>query len=179
MIEEHIEVIKKIDTQIIHTASAAIIDAYKRGNKLLAFGNGGSAADAQHFIAEMVGRFEKDRKALPGLALTANSSIVTAIANDYGYDKVFSRQLVGNAKPGDVVVGISTSGSSANVIDGLKKAKELNCVTIGLTGRGGKMKPLCDICITINSDSTARIQEAHILVIHMICREFEDAGSIS
>jgi D-sedoheptulose 7-phosphate isomerase len=159
---------KQIDK--IEKAAHMFIDAYSDKKKVVAFGNGGSASDAQHLVGELVGRFRIERKALPAVALTTDSSVVTAIANDYGYENVFERQVEANAVKGDVVVGISTSGNSPNVIKAIKKAKQLGCKTIGLTGKeGGKMIDLCDVTIVVPSDNTPRIQEAHIAIIHILC----------
>lgn len=144
--------------------------AYEAGNKLLLAGNGGSAADAQHIAAEMVGRYLKERRPLPAIALSVNSSSVTAIGNDYGYDDVFARQLEAYAQPGDVFIGISTSGNSQNVIEALTKARDIGVKTIGFTGRGGgKMKELCDVHLCVGSSETPRIQECHILMAHILC----------
>lgn len=160
----------------IEKCARIIIKSLKSGGKLLIFGNGGSAADSQHIAAELVGRFKKERKALPAIALTANTSILTAVANDYGYDVVFARQIEALGKAGDVAFGISTSGNSKNVIDALKKAKSLGLLTVGMTGRGGgKMKPECGVCIAVDSSDTPRIQESHIMIAHVICELVEDA----
>ncbi len=165
--------------------SRTLAEALRRGNKLLLFGNGGSAADAQHIAAELVGRFAFDRPALPALALSVNSSCVTAIGNDYGFDRVFSRQLEALARPGDVAFGISTSGNSPNVLLGLSTAKSLRLHTVALTGRtGGKLLKNVDQCICVPSDETPRIQECHILIGHIISelveREiFHEEGRIS
>jgi len=141
------------------------------GNKVILFGNGGSAADAQHIAAELSGRFRTERRALPGLALTTDTSALTAIGNDYGYDAVFSRQVEALAQKGDVLIGISTSGNSANVINGFIKGAELGCVCIGLSGRdGGKMNSHTTENLIIPSNDTARIQEMHILIGHIICQ---------
>ncbi len=153
----------------VATVSEILVNALKQGNKLLLFGNGGSAADAQHIAAELVGRFAFDRPALPALALSVNSSCVTAIGNDYGFDQVFSRQLEALARPGDVVIGISTSGNSANVLCAMSTAKKIGLKTIALTGRsGGNLKKAVDHCICVPSDKTPRIQECHILIGHII-----------
>ncbi len=165
--------------------SQILAEALRQGNKLLLFGNGGSAADAQHIAAELVGRFAFDRPALPALALSVNSSCVTAIGNDYGFDRVFSRQLEALARPGDVAFGISTSGNSPNVLLGLSTAKNLRLHAIALTGRtGGNLLKNVDLCICVPSDETPRIQECHILIGHIISelveREiFHEEGSIS
>ena len=145
------------------------------GNTIYLMGNGGSVCDCQHFAAELVGRFQKERQAMAAVALTTDTSILTALANDYTFDIVFSRQIEALVRPGDVVVGLSTSGNSANVMRGFIAAKVKGAATVGLTGRsGGKMKELCDICICIPSDVTARIQEAHLLVEHLVCQRIED-----
>lgn len=147
-----------------------IISAFKNGNKLLLFGNGGSAGDAQHIAAEFTGRFLKERTALPAIALSTDTSALTAIGNDYGFDRVFSRQVEALANKGDVLIGISTSGNSSNVINALQEGKDRGCVLIGLSGRdGGKMNDLSDINIVVPSIVTARIQEMHILFGHIIC----------
>lgn len=152
-----------------------IADCFKRGNKLLIAGNGGSAADAQHFAAEMVCRFLlKERRALPALALTVDASILTAWSNDSSFDTVFARQLEAHGRPGDVFFGISTSGNSRNLIAALRTAKELGLRTVGLLGKGGGlMKDLCDLALVIPSDSTPRIQEAHEMFFHIVCEEVE------
>jgi len=160
----------------LEKAARALVAAYKRGNKILTFGNGGSACDAQNFADELVGRFERNRPPLPALALTVNTSDLTSIANDFGYEHVFSRQLEAHARPGDIAVAISTSGNSANVVKAAASARKLGLLTIGLTGRdGGKLKGLCDICVRIPSKTVARIQEAHITVIQIWCGIIEDA----
>lgn len=154
----------------------ALIAAYKRGNKVLIAGNGGSAADAQHIAAEFVSRFNFDRPGLPALALTTDTSIITAIGNDYGYDKLFERQIQANGVEGDIFIGISTSGNSANILLGLAAAKAKGIATFGLAGQGGgKMKDLCEKCICAPSSETPRIQEVHILVGHILCSMVEDA----
>lgn len=151
-----------------------LVEAYKNGRKVLTFGNGGSATDAQHFVGEIVGRFKLERKAFPAMALTCDSAVVTAIANDYGYDKIFERQVEAAAQPGDIVVGITTSGKSQNVLNGLKKAKELEAKTIGLTGKdGGELPNYCDVCLIVPSNNTPRIQETHMVLIHIICELLE------
>ncbi len=165
--------------------SELLIDALRQGNKVLLFGNGGSAADAQHIAAEFVGRFAFDRPALPALALSVNSSCVTAIGNDYGFDRVFSRQLEALARPGDVAIGISTSGNSLNVQNAMLTAKKIGLHTIALTGRsGGKLMSMVDHCICAPSEETPRIQECHILIGHVISelveREiFHEEGRVS
>jgi D-sedoheptulose 7-phosphate isomerase len=146
-----------------------LIDAFQKGNKVLLFGNGGSAADAQHIAAEFVGRFAFDRPALPALALSVNTSCVTAIGNDYGFDQVFSRQIEALAHGGDVAIGFSTSGNSANVVRAMEAAKKMELHTVGLTGStGNKLAKAVDHCICVPSNETPRIQECHILVGHII-----------
>ena len=159
----------------IEKAAAALIKSLKAEGKVLVFGNGGSAADSQHIVAELVGRFKKERRALAAIALTANTSTMSAIANDYGYEFTFSRQVEALGNKGDVALGISTSGRSKNVIDALRKARALGLVTIGLAGSGGgAMKGECDILIALDSKDTPRVQEAHILIGHIICQLVED-----
>jgi D-sedoheptulose 7-phosphate isomerase len=153
----------------IERISEMIINAYKNGKKVVLFGNGGSAADAQHIACELVSKFMLERKGLPAIALTTNTSILTAISNDYGYDNVFSKQVEALVERGDIVIGISTSGSSPNVIEGVRIAKQKGAKTIGLTGRGGQLAQVVDLCINIPSTSTPRIQEAHITIGHIIC----------
>ena len=153
----------------IAKTSEILIDAFQKGNKALLFGNGGSAADAQHIAAELVGRFAFDRPALPALALSVNTSCVTAIGNDFGFEQVFSRQLEALARPGDVAIGISTSGNSANVIHALTTAKKIGLHTVCLTGRtGGRLRSEVDHCICAPSTEAPRIQECHILIGHII-----------
>jgi D-sedoheptulose 7-phosphate isomerase len=147
-----------------------LTEALAAGNKLLVMGNGGSAADAQHFAAEIVGRFKLERRGLPAIALTTDSSILTAIGNDYGFDEVFRRQVEALAAPGDVVVGISTSGSSVNVKNALLRATEQGCRTVGLLGGdGGAIREITDLDLTVPSRDTPRIQEAHVTIIHLVC----------
>ena len=161
-------------TPDIAAAARLLLNAYRKGRKALVFGNGGSAADAQHFAAELVGRFERDRPALPALALTVNTSDLTAIANDYGYDLVFARQLEAQARPGDVAVAITTSGNSANVLKAAAAARRRKVAVIGLTGAGGgRLQALCDVCVRVPATDTARIQEAHAAVIHAWCAALE------
>ncbi len=151
-----------------------LIDCYEAGNKLLVAGNGGSAADAQHIAAEFVSRFNFDRPGLPALALTTDTSILTAIGNDYGYDQLFRRQLEAHGQAGDVFMGISTSGNSPNILMALEAARLKGIKTFGLTGgSGGKMRDLCDHCLCVPSDDTPRIQEAHIVIGHTLCAMVE------
>jgi D-sedoheptulose 7-phosphate isomerase len=151
-----------------------IVSTYKQDGKVLIFGNGGSAADAQHFAGELVSRFYFDRPALSAFALTTDTSVITAIGNDYGYEQVFSRQVSASAKAEDVVIAISTSGNSKNVLAALAVAKEKGSFTVGLTGHtGGAMKEVCDVCICVPSNSTPRIQECHLIIEHAICAGVE------
>ena len=157
-------------------AAEALISAYRAGHKALFFGNGGSAADAQHLAAEFVGRYLREREPMPALALNANSSAVTAIGNDYGYEEVFARQLQALATPGDVAVAISTSGNSPNVTQAVMSARRLGLFTIGLTGAsGGRLRSLVDVLIAVPSQETPRIQECHILAGHALCDAVEQA----
>lgn len=160
----------KNSASTIAQISKEIVKAYKKGKKVVLFGNGGSAADAQHIAAEFVGKFYKDRASLPSLAFHTNTSVLTATANDYGYDLVFERQVSSFVEQGDIAIGISTSGNSPNVIKGLLKAKEKGAVTIGFTGqKRNKIEEIADICLKIPSTDTPRIQEGHITVGHIIC----------
>lgn len=160
----------------IAKAGEIISDALKKGNKILICGNGGSAADSQHFAAELSGRYKKERKALAGIALTTDTSALTAIGNDYGFEFIFSRQVEALGREGDVLVGISTSGKSPNVLEAFKKARELKIRTIGLSGKGGgKMNELGDFNLVVPSDDTARIQEIHILIIHCLCQIIDES----
>lgn len=178
-LKDHQDLIQKVidlHTGDIETACKMIVSALKTGNKVLLAGNGGSAADAQHIAAELSGRFVKERKALPGIALTTDTSALTSIANDYGYEHVFSRQAEALASPGDLFIGISTSGNSQGILNALESARKLGCKTLGLSGRdGGKMNGLCDLNIIVPSDVTARIQEMHILIGHILCKAVDDA----
>jgi Phosphoheptose isomerase len=162
-------------TEEIEKASSAIISAFRNGNKLLLAGNGGSAADAQHIAAELVNRFGFDRPGLNAIALTTDTSILTSIGNDSGFEKVFARQTDALGNEGDVFIALSTSGNSENLIEALKICRAKKIVTIGLTGQtGGKMAAMCDICIKIPSNDTPRIQEVHIMVGHIICSIVEE-----
>src|SRR5690554_4234424 len=149
------------------------IDALARGNKSLLAGNGGSAADAQHIAAELVGRFEKERPGLPAIAITTDTSALTAIGNDYGYNFVFSRQVQALSREGDVFIGISTSGNSANIIEAVKAAKEAGVTTICLTGNGGRLPAMCDAAVQVPSSRTATVQESHIMIGHLLCALIE------
>jgi D-sedoheptulose 7-phosphate isomerase len=161
--------------QTINSCVHKIVLAFKSGNKVLFCGNGGSAADAQHLAAEFSGRFYTDRKALPAEALHCNTSYLTAVANDYSFDVIYSRLIDGIGLPGDVLIGLSTSGNSKNIIKAFETAKEKGMVTIGFTGMtGGQLKPISDYLINIPSTDTPRIQESHILVGHIICQLVEE-----
>jgi D-sedoheptulose 7-phosphate isomerase len=176
-IKVSLETIKSIEKPI-EIAANLCIDALKKDNKILLFGNGGSAADAQHIAAELVGRYKTERKGLSAIALTTDTSSITSIANDYGYLNVFSRQVEALANKGDILIGISTGGTSANVISALKLANELGCITIGLSGKsGGEFNSLCDVNIVVPSEDTPRIQEMHIVIGHIICHLIDEEFS--
>lgn len=176
-LDENINITKNISKNLsdtIVTISEMIIDVYNNGGKVILIGNGGSAADAQHISAELVGRFKLERNSLPAIALTTNTSIITALANDYGYDTIFSRQLESIANDKDVLIAITTSGNSSNILKAVEVAKSKNIKVIGMTGRsGGKLKDLIDIIIKVPSDNIPRIQEAHITIGHIICNLVE------
>jgi D-sedoheptulose 7-phosphate isomerase len=160
---------------IMVEAASAIVTCLRAGKKVLLFGNGGSAADAQHLAAEFVGRFVRERRALPAIAFTTDSSILTAVGNDYGFDQVFSRQVQAFGTAGDVALGITTSGNSPNVLHALKEARALGLKTIGLAGRdGGALKGLVDFPIVVPSKNTARVQECHLAIEHLLCELVEE-----
>ncbi len=162
-------VLSKLSKEI-KTAAGMISIALKKGGKVILFGNGGSAADSQHIAAEFVGRFKLERQGLASIALTTNTSIITSIANDYGYEEIFSRQVEAIGSDNDIAIGISTSGNARNVIAGLLEAKKMGLKTIALTGSGGgEMATIADLALTVPSDNTARVQEAHIVIGHIIC----------
>ncbi len=165
LLPEHLSVIAHI--------VRVLVEAFRAGHKLVLFGNGGSAADAQHVAAELVNRFLLDRDALPAMALTTNTSILTSWSNDFSFDDVFARQIRAMVQARDVAVGISTSGCSTNVLNGIQAARERGAVTIGFSGRSGALKDLTDICFCVPSDHTPRIQEAHIFAWHVICEAVE------
>tara|TARA_B110000259_G_scaffold188254_1_gene245954 strand:+ start:1738 stop:2346 length:609 start_codon:yes stop_codon:yes gene_type:complete len=183
-IEEHISLsigIKKkiLGDQIlldkIYEASNICLNAYRNNNKIILAGNGGSAADAQHIAAEFVSRFRFDRPGLPSLALSTDTSMITAIGNDYGYENIFSRQLQANGKDGDVLIAISTSGNSDNIIKAIEEAKSMGIFSIGLTNiDGGQLNDKCDLCINVPYHETAIVQESHIMIGHIICGYVED-----
>jgi D-sedoheptulose 7-phosphate isomerase len=173
---ESSEIIKNSSSLIkeIEKTINEITECYKKHNKVLIFGNGGSAADAQHIAAELIGRFKKERKSLPAIALTTDTSVISSLANDYSFEKIFSRQCESLVTKGDIVIGISTSGNSKNVQAGLITAKKMGAKTIGLLGnKGGKIKNYVDIPIIVNSSSTPRIQEVHRIIYHIICEMIE------
>jgi D-sedoheptulose 7-phosphate isomerase len=160
---------------LLVTAGQKLNEVLLSGGKVLMMGNGGSAADAQHFAAEIVVRYKKDRAAYPAIALNTDASMMTAAGNDYSFDAIFSRQVAAFAKPGDLVVGFTTSGNSANVVEGILEARKRGCFTIGFLGRdGGKLKGLVDLALVVDDDETARIQEVHELMYHILCELFED-----
>jgi D-sedoheptulose 7-phosphate isomerase len=164
----------KTNTDKIIQSAEEILKTFQQGGKILIFGNGGSAADSQHIAAEFIGRFQKERKSLPAIALTTDTSILTSLGNDYSYDIIFARQIEGLGKKGDVAIGISTSGNSKNVIEGIQKAKALGLKTITLSGGdGGKLGKLGDINMIVSSKTTARIQESHLCIEHVICELVE------
>ncbi|OWP56118.1 MAG: phosphoheptose isomerase [Thermoplasmatales archaeon B_DKE] len=174
-IESGVEARKALDPSLVLETGNEIARCFGKGGKLIIFGNGGSAADAQHIAAEFVGRFEKERRSLPALALNTNTSSITAIGNDYSFDAIFSRQIEAFAAKGDVVVGISTSGNSANVNSALEKANSIGCVTIALTGRtGGSIAGIAKKSIIVRSNRTSIIQEVHIAIGHMWSKIVED-----
>ncbi|WP_416695857.1 D-sedoheptulose 7-phosphate isomerase [Candidatus Pseudothioglobus sp. Uisw_050_01] len=163
-------------SDLIEIAANICINSLKNGNKILLIGNGGSAADAQHIAAEIIGRYKEERKGLPAIALTTDSSVITSISNDFGYLSVFTRQVEALANKDDVLITISTGGSSPNIISALKLAKELDCRTIGFSGKdGGAFNDLCDVNLVVASDDTPRIQEMHILIGHTICQLIDNA----
>ena len=165
----------KLLSGVIDKIAKAIIKCYRADGKVVIFGNGGSAADAQHIVTELVSRFEKERKSLNAVALTTNTSAITAIANDYSFGKIFSRQVESTVEKKDVVIAISTSGNSKNVVEGAKQSKKQGAIIVGFLGcDGGKLKKLCDIPLIVPSKNTARIQEMHITVGHIICKLVED-----
>jgi len=176
-IEDSIKLKKYLQQEAKNLVAMAdlLVDAFKKGNKVLLFGNGGSAADAQHIACELAGKFYLDRAPLPAIALTTNTSTLTAIGNDYGYEEVFVRQVKSLVKQGDIVIGISTSGNSPNVLRGIEEAKRLGATTIAFMGQGGRLKELVDYMLSIPSVDTPRIQEAHITAGHIICYLVEQA----
>ncbi|MCX6772863.1 MAG: D-sedoheptulose 7-phosphate isomerase [Candidatus Micrarchaeota archaeon] len=176
--EEHLSVLARAGKENASQAAAAaqkITDCLKKGGKILICGNGGSAADSQHFAAELSGRYKKDRRALAAVSLTTDTSALTAIGNDYGFERIFARQVEALGKKGDMLVALSTSGNSPNILAAIEAAKKAGMVIIGFSGEtGGKMTAACDLCICVPSSNTPRIQEAHITIIHIICEIVEN-----
>jgi D-sedoheptulose 7-phosphate isomerase len=177
VIDEHLSIVSHVKTLVptITQAATKMIAVLRDGGKVLWMGNGGSAADSQHLAAELVGRFARERRGLASMALTTDTSILTALANDYCFDHVFSRQIEALCFPQDMVVAISTSGNSKNVLLGVSAAKKIGAYTVGLSGESGKLAEMVEICISVPTHSTARIQEAHILVGHILCDSVERA----
>jgi len=176
-IEDSIKLKKYLQQEAKNLVAMAdlLVDAFRKGNKVLLFGNGGSAADAQHIACELAGKFYLNRAPLPAIALTTNTSALTAIGNDYSYEEVFVRQVKSLVKQGDIVIGISTSGNSPNVLRGIEEAKRSGATTIAFTGRGGRLKESADYVLSVPSVDTPRIQEAHITAGHIICYLVEQA----
>jgi len=178
-LQAHKETIDKtIEVMVpsIEEASTLVSQTLQGGHKVLLCGNGGSAADAQHIAAELSGRYKTERRGLPGIALTTDTSALTAIANDYGYDRIFDRQVEALANEGDLLIGISTSGNSDNVTSALRLAQEMGCTTLGMSGRdGGAMNEVCTLNLVVPSFDTPRIQEMHILIGHIICQAVDDS----
>ena len=178
IVENKVVLLNELETtgylDLVEKAGEQMVEALKNGNKIILAGNGGSAADAQHFAGEIVGRFTMERNPLPAMSLCVDPTIVTCIANDYGYDEVFARQIAGQGKKGDIFVAISTSGNSENCIRAMKVAKEMGITVIGFLGKdGGKMKDLCDNALVVPSNITPRIQETHTLTLHILCELIE------
>lgn len=181
-IAEHLAVIREFEAQqdAFERAAIRVTDSLLAGNKVLWCGNGGSAADCQHLAAELVGRFRRDRTALFSIALTTDTSILTGVANDYGYNAIFERQLEGICRAGDVVIGMSTSGNCQNVCAALRLAKQMGAGTIAMTGlQGGRLQTIADICLRVPAEDTARVQEGHMLCGHILCEWVEIATCIS
>jgi D-sedoheptulose 7-phosphate isomerase len=176
-IEDSIELKKYLQKEAKNLVAMAdlLVAAFRKGNKVLLFGNGGSAADAQHIACELAGKFYLDRAPLPAIALTTNTSALTAIGNDYSYEEIFAHQVTALVKEGDIVIGISTSGNSPNVLRGVEEAKRLGATAIAFTGQRGKLKELADYVLSIPSVDTPRIQETHITAGHIICYLVEEA----
>ncbi len=176
MIQEHQQMFARLDKLIpvISEVADTLKQCIAQGGKILLMGNGGSAADSQHIAAEIVGRYKKERRGLAAIALTTDTSILTSVGNDYGYHYIFARQIEALCRPGDVVIGITTSGNSENVVLAIEEANRLGAVTIGLTGgSGGKLNGLCQYNIVVPSSDTPRIQEAHIFIGHSLCEMLE------
>ncbi len=177
-LEEHLQVVRQLASSLalLEQVAARMYSSLSAGGKVLWFGNGGSAADSQHLSAELVGRFRRERRGMASIALTTDTSALTSIGNDYGFESIFARQIEALCVPGDIAVGISTSGNSPNICAGLLKARELGAYTFAMTGAtGGKVAHLADACLRVESRDAARVQEAHILAGHMLCDAIEDA----
>ena len=177
-LNRHIDVMQSVRplSSMVERVAEQLIKALKNNGKILLMGNGGSAADAQHIAAELVGRYLNERQGLPAIALTTDTSILTAVGNDYGYDKVFSRQIEALAQPADVVIGYSTSGNSNNICNAIHTANRIGCYCVALTGEsGGKLLDIVDSCICVPSTETPRIQEAHAFIGHMLCEYVDNA----
>lgn len=175
-VDAHIQAIEQVTElgPMLERVAAVVQETFSAGGRLFICGNGGSASDSQHFASELTGRYNQDRPGYPAIALTTDTSALTAIGNDYGFESIFSRQLQSMAQPGDLLFAISTSGNSANVMRAVEYAKEHDIKSVGLLGRdGGKLAQMVDTALTIKVDSTARVQEAHILMLHIICETFE------
>lgn len=182
IIADHIKVVRDLELLIpeIKTVAGRMVDSIERGGAIFWAGNGGSAADSQHLAAEFVGRFRRERSPFASVALTTDTSVLTAVSNDYGYEEVFRRQVEALCTAEDVLVGISTSGNSANVLAAVEEANSKGIQTVGLSGKGGgKLKELTDTCLVVPSDATARVQEAHILIGHVLCEHVEHALTTS
>ncbi len=178
LLTDHIRVMQSLEKLLprLEKAAEMILATLESGGKVLLCGNGGSAADSQHIAAEIIGRFETERNALPAIALTTDSSILTALGNDYGYDKIFSRQVQGLARENDVLIGYSTSGNSGNVVAAVEAARQIGCKVISLTGKGGGvLSEMADIDLCVESSNTARIQEAHAFLGHALCAAIDEA----
>ena len=182
-IDAHYQTTQKVLNEMlpqIEQAAALMIGTLQQGRKVLLCGNGGSAADAQHIAAELTGRYKHERAGLPAIALTTDTSALTAISNDYGFKKVFARQIEALSTPGDLLVALSTSGNSSNIIAALRAAKKHGCTTLGLSGKeGGEMNELCDLNLVIPSHDTPRIQEMHMLIGHILCQLVDDAIAVN
>lgn len=178
ILSKHQDVLDEVVSTLqeeIKEACEMFVQTIQSGKKIMLCGNGGSAADAQHIAAEISGRFVRDRKGLAGLALSTDTSVLTSVANDFGFDHIYKRQVEALAKPGDLLLGISTSGNSPNVIEALRQARQMQCKTLGLSGnKGGKFSGECDLNLVIPSDETARIQEMHILIGHILCQAIDE-----
>ncbi len=177
-LEEHLKTFQSLETLRGDALklSDIIVECFRRGNKILLMGNGGSAADCQHMAAELVGRYKMERRGLPAIALTTDTSILTALGNDYDYNRIFARQIEALGIEGDLVLGISTSGNSENIIEGLHKAREMGCQRAALLGNGGgKIRGMTDFSLVINSGDTPRIQESHLFLIHVLCEIVESS----